>query len=291
MKRSYWLVGGIGLSFLFLGVIVNFLLTFGASRSASRFLTELSGGRNPEAYTMTTKAYQEQTSPQEFNRLARRWNLRDFSKIESWEDQSGTGQVTISTNVKTASGASVPLMMKLVKEDGYWRVDDLRGPPSPGPRYNITRGFGSRRHSRLRDGAESGPKPSIPSPDEARALLKGSLLDLDRALQSGDYQSFRNHVAVAWQDDTPAVAFDHVLASLDRDVLDLARNTEPVCGPVIERGGTIELHGNYRSDEQVLDCRLNYMHEPAGWKLASFWIGLRELMPDEIPDEEPASGS
>ena len=42
MKKSYWIVGTIGVCFLFLGIIVNFLLSFGASRAADRFLVRLS---------------------------------------------------------------------------------------------------------------------------------------------------------------------------------------------------------------------------------------------------------
>jgi hypothetical protein len=291
MKRSYWIVGSIGLSLLFLGVIINFFLTFGASRSANRFLNELCEGRNTVAYGMTTRDYQQKTSAKEFARLARRWNLRNFTHTEGWEDQSGNGQVTISANLRTASGDFIPLMMKLLKEDGNWRVDDLKGPPPPAPRYVLTKGFGHfRRHRRSEEGAPS-DAPAVPTAEEVDALLKTSLLDLARALETGDYKSFRSTVSQEWQDESPAVVFDRVLSRIDREKLDLPAITQnqPVRIPVVQRDSRIEVRGKYLTGEQALDFHLNYAHEADGWKLSSFWIGLRELLPEELPDESEAA--
>src|SRR5512147_981645 len=112
MKKSYWIVGTIGVCFLFLGVIVNFLMSFGASRAADRFLARLSEGQAQQAYAMTTKAYRQGIQPRDFTRMTRLWNVKGFTEKEDWQTQSGNGQVTLTGNLKIKTGQSIPLRMK-----------------------------------------------------------------------------------------------------------------------------------------------------------------------------------
>ncbi len=290
MKKSYWIVGGIGVCFLFLGVIVNFLMSFAAARAADRFLAKLSDGQPAQAYAMTTKAYRAGIQPKEFARMTRLWNVKGFTEKEDWETQSGKGQVTLTGNLKTKSGQSIPMRMKLIKEDGEWRIASLQGPPPPQLHYRAMTNFG---HWKRRSDKSAPPltPPPVPSEADVDRLVRTTLLGLDKAVDQGDFKDFHASVAEVWREDTPVVVFKHVLQQLSRSEMDLGTvaNRKPVFdNPVkVRPDGVLTADGKYLIPPHALDFWLHYVQEDdKQWKLISLRVGWRNQSFDELEGEE-----
>lgn len=289
MKRSYWIVGGIGVCFLFLGVIMNFLMSFSASRAADRFLSSLSDGRASEAYAMTTKAYRSATKPKEFARMTRLWNVKGFTEKEDWETQSGNGQVTLTGNLKTKTGQSIPMRMRLIKEDGAWKVASLLGPPPPELHYMAMRNFG--HWQRRRDDAEN-PKspPPLPSQAEIDRLVGTTLLDLDKALRAEDFTDFHASVAQVWRENTPVMVFKRVLQPFTETQVDLGAvaKQKPIFDTPakVRPDGVLTADGKYVLPPHALDFWLHYVQEDnKQWKLISIRIGWRNQSVEEMENE------
>ncbi|RPJ60176.1 MAG: hypothetical protein EHM23_11315 [Acidobacteria bacterium] len=289
MKRSYWIVGAVGVCFLFLGVIMNFLMSFSATRAADRFLSKLSEGQPAQAYEMTTKAYREGMKPQQFNRMTRLWNVKGFTEKEDWETQSGSGQVTLTGNLKSKTGQAVPLRMKLIKEDGEWKVASLQGPPPPDVHYSTYTNLGHWR--RRRDDSENPvTPPPLPSQDEINRLVRTSLTDMDKALDQGDYKDFHESVARDWKEHTPVVVFERVLKPFREANVDLRTIADGK--PVFEKpvkvrpDGVLTADGKYLVAPHALDFWLHYvLDDDKQWRLISLRLGWRNQSIDEIEDQ------
>jgi len=293
MKKSYWIVGTVGVCFLFLGVIMNFLMSFAASRAADRFLSRLSEGQAGQAYAMTTKAYQAGMQQKDFARMTRLWSVKGFTEKEDWETQSGNGQVTLTGNLKTRVGQSIPLRLKLVKEDGEWKVASLQGPPPPEIHYLAMRSFG--HWQRRRDDSEAPvAAPALPSQADINRLVSTTLLDLDKALDQDDFKDFHASVAEVWRDHTPVVVFKRVLQPFSESQVDLGSiaNGKPVFEKPakVRPDGVLTADGKYLLPPHALDFWLHYVQEDdKQWKLISLRIGWRNLSVEEIEDEQATS--
>ncbi len=289
MKKSYWIVGAIGVCFLFLGVIINFLMSFAASRAADRFLARLSEGQPAQAYAMTTKAYREGVQPKDFARMTRLWNIKGFTAREDWEMQSGSGGVTLTGNLKIKTGQSIPMRMKLIKEDGGWKVASLQGPAPPQVHYLVMRSFG--HWQRRRDDSQAPlTLPSLPSQADVDRLIQTSLRDLDKALDQEDFTDFHASVAEVWREDTPVVVFKRVLQPFRETPVDLgaiAKGKPVFEQPVkVRPDGVLTADGKFLLPPHALDFWLHYVQEDdKQWKLISLRIGWRNLSLDETNGE------
>jgi hypothetical protein len=289
MKKSYWIVGAIGVSFLFLGIIVNFVMSFAASRAADRFLEKLSEGQPAQAYAMTTKAYQRGMQPREFARMTRLWNMKGFTGREDWETQSGNSQVTLTGNLKLKTGQSIPMRMQMIKEDGQWKVASLQGPPPPETHYLVMRGFG--HWLRRPDDADTPTSPPpLPPQAEIDRLVRTSLLDLNEALDDDDFTDFHASVAEVWRENTPVVVFKRVLQPFRETPVDLgaiAKGKPVFESPAkVRPDGVLTADGKFLAPPHALDFWLHYVREDGKqWKLISLRIGLRNLSLDEIDQQ------
>ncbi|MFB3903501.1 MAG: hypothetical protein ACE15E_08615 [Acidobacteriota bacterium] len=290
MKKSYWIVGTIGVGFLFLGVIVNFLMSFAASRAADRFFDQISDGHPSKAYAMTTRSYREATTATEFARMIRLWNLKQFTKEDDWETQSGKGQVTLTGSLKTRTGQLIPMRMKLIKEDGEWRVASLQGPPPPQIHYRSYINLGHWQHRRDGSKLPVNPPPVL-ADAEVERLVRATLLDLDKALDKEDFEEFHASVAEAWRETTPLVVFNRVLLRLNNSEMDLGAVAK--AKPVFEKpvkvraDGVLAADGKYLLSPHALDFWLHYVQEDdKQWRLISLRLGWRNLSLAEIDDEE-----
>ncbi|RPI28961.1 MAG: hypothetical protein EHM61_03260 [Acidobacteria bacterium] len=288
MKRSYWIVGAVGVSLLFLGVAINFLMSFAASRAADRFLDRLSEGKPAEAYSMTTRAYRQGMKPKDFARMIRLWNLRSFSEKEDWESQTGNSQVTLSGNIKTKTGQPVPLRMKLVKEEGEWRVALLEGPPPPQIHYLTMNSFSNWRRRRGKEETAT-PPPAPPAQAEINRLVRTTLLDLDKALDKEDFKDFQASVCEDWREHAPIAMFERQLRPRGEHDLDLGQvaKAEPVFEAKVRPDGVLTADGKYMLSPNVLDFWLHYVQEPdKQWRLTSIRLGWRNRSPEEMDEEE-----
>jgi len=99
-----------------------FLMTKGAADAAHGWLTEVREGRIDEAIAQLSEGYSSRLSEAEFEEIA--------SAIRESEDATFAGRQVdndraVLTGVLTGSGGTRPIVLRLVKQGGGWKVDDV----------------------------------------------------------------------------------------------------------------------------------------------------------------------
>ena len=99
-----------------------FLMTKGAADAAQGWLTDVREGRGDEAIAGLSEGYSSRLSEAEFEEIA--------SAIRQSDDASFAGRQVendraVLTGVLTGSGGPRPIVLRLVKQGGGWKVDDV----------------------------------------------------------------------------------------------------------------------------------------------------------------------
>src|SRR5262245_57548859 len=104
-----------------------FALTGPAVTATDDLLALLRDGKTTEAYRSTAKSLQSQQSEAEFTQAVQRLGVTDYAS-SSWLSRNiENNEATLEGTVTTRGGRSIPLTVKLVKEDGGWKVLSLKG--------------------------------------------------------------------------------------------------------------------------------------------------------------------
>ena len=104
-----------------------------AIKEAGSFLGLLGAGKIPEAYEATTLGFRADMDEKAFAALIEELGLDDYASWSSdnasnWGSEYGW---TLQGFVKTKSGRVVRLKIKLVREEGAWKVRSLERPQKP----------------------------------------------------------------------------------------------------------------------------------------------------------------
>jgi hypothetical protein len=150
------------------------------------------------------------------------------------------------------------------------------GPGAPGsPGGSSSRG----------PGPSGGPVAStdgVPSPEELRGLVTGSLLDLNRAVQAKDFTAFYNTLHPIWKYQTTAEGLRGSFQSLiDKEaniagIKDVAPNFDPA--PSITRKGkmqVLEAAGSFPTTPRTVTFDLKYAPDENTWKLVGVNVNIR----------------
>jgi hypothetical protein len=285
VKKSYLVVGGAALGVILLMYVLDLLLSGGAVSAADDFLAKLSQGKPGEAYLCTSAAYRTRNSEKRFTAQARRWRLKDFRSV-AWNAPRGHETVLLSGMVKTKGGTDVPLLLRMTKETGQWKVADVEGPPREPRRFRAS-GAAFGRGPELRR-ILAGPRQEMPSTEDLRRLTTATLLDLNQALHAEDFAVFHSKLAKPWQQDISPNSLKWMFKSLGDQRPDLAsvREAEPRFRPKpsIDQHGHLSVRGVYPAQPDYVDFDFHYWHDGATWRLAGFWVGVRSA-PDEDWEE------
>jgi hypothetical protein len=137
MSKGMWLgcgiVGAIGV-LICAGVVA--LVSFGVfglleftkpvAQGAEDFLGLLGQGKTAEAYAGAAAGLRATQDEASFTNAVNQLGLSDYSSV-SWHSRNRTNQEgTVEGTVTTKKGASFPVTVHVVEEDGKWRVAGLR---------------------------------------------------------------------------------------------------------------------------------------------------------------------
>ncbi len=123
-KMALWKKIAIG-SVLFIGGCVSFILlaTSGAVEAVESQLAALRAGDVDKAYSLTSKAFRQATSREQFAQFTSRYKVLSKNKEYSFTSRSVSGGVGKLEGTLTAQDGTVrPVRYQLVKEEGEWRV-------------------------------------------------------------------------------------------------------------------------------------------------------------------------
>jgi len=289
MKKSYIFVACIGVALLVIPSSLNYLLTFRTTAFADRFVESLAAGKVRDAYAMTSSEYQKNTDTKEFRKTVRGLKLKGFKSVE-WQPTFSSDRVSLTGEVTSADEKLIPLLLHAVKEKGEWKINSMQGPPPEPVRYRSSRGL----HGPMRDH----PEVESPKPEEAeiRRLVTASLLSLDQAVKTEDFDAFHRELAAPWRDQTPPAVMRRVFRRFAENEVNLGvvkdlRLVFQRAPEVIDEGDRhfLKVRGKFSGPTDVVEFDMSYWPEKTGWKLIGIWIGVRDPFPDEEDEEEGES--
>lgn len=243
-------------------VFLIFSLTRGATDAANRFLALSAEGKHHEAYLATAGAFRAQQDEPGFVSMIGRLGLDDYASA-SWPSRSVVNdEATLEGTVTTKSGGAIPITIKLIKEQGEWKVLALSGPQAGVQAALVGK--------------------QIPPDDELRRLTTDTLLEFNEAIQAQDFTQFHAGVSTLWQRQiTPEGLKDAFRAFADQEV-DIAAIgevapvfTEP---PALDENELLVLEGYYPTHPTQVAFELKYTYEHPEWKLFGISVGF--LAPD-----------
>lgn len=109
-----------------------FALTGPAVEAGDQFLTLLGEGRTTVAYNAAASGLRAKQTEEEFTTEMKKLQLTEYAS-SSWNNREIVNdQATLKGTVTTKTGGTVPLTIKLVKEDGTWKVHSINDPQAGG---------------------------------------------------------------------------------------------------------------------------------------------------------------
>lgn len=127
--------GGAGL------VFVLYQSFRGPTEAADKFLALIGADKTHDAYDMTAAAFRNGLDERGFAAGVKQTGLADFAAVSwsSWNNDNGIA--TLEGAVTTRKATTIPVTLKLVQEDGRWKV--LAMTPAPTPPAPVARNGGA----------------------------------------------------------------------------------------------------------------------------------------------------
>lgn len=258
MKKGCLLaVGGVVAFALIIVAIMSivFTATSGAVAEAEAFLRLSTEGRYEESYASASQSLQANQTQSEFATKFARLGISGFESASWNKREIKNGIATLEGTVKTPDGEVVGLTMRLLKEDGAWKVVSISGSDD-----------GATTISKAR--ADRG---ELPGEEEAGRLARQSLLQLNSAMRSGDFGPFHDSISEQWQEQISAEKLKSVFQPLAAQGVDFSgvEETEPVFAmpPSRDSDGLLVLAGHFPTEPRRTVFRLTFISEGADWKL------------------------
>jgi hypothetical protein len=244
------LVGGI--TYLVYSI---FAWTYPPVEATDKFLALLGQGQLHDAYLSTAAGWQGRQDEKAFTAEVRALGLTDYAS-SSWSSRNIVNQqATVEGTVTTRKGAVLPLTVKLVQEQGAWKVLALESAV----------GVGGKQ---------------VPADEDVQALVKATLLDFNRAVRAKDFKPFHDKIAVVWQREvTPEQLHTAFQAFIDKQI-DLS-GIEPLTAvldqpPRINNEGLLEVSGYYPTKPKRVFFNLKYTYEHPSWKLTGINLETKD---------------
>jgi hypothetical protein len=245
-------------------VALVFYLTGGVTRAGDRFLTLVREGKVHEAYLATAKAFRTATPEEGFVSFLRSTGLAD-NREAKWSSRSLSGDTgELEGSVRTRDGGTVPVKLRLVKEESEWRVLAVErvaagviATASPGP---------------------LAATPGVPPEADLQAMATDAVLRLGQAIAAKDFTAFHGSTAKLWQRQTTPEALRDAFRPLSDQGADLSvvqgKIPEFTGKPSIDGSGRLILEGFFPTEPTRVAFTLKYIHEAPDWKLIGVNVRL-----------------
>lgn len=127
MKKKI-LIGVFGLVVLaIIGAVSAILMTGAPKKTATTFLENISQGKVSEAYSLTSLSFQQQYSKDQYEK-----HFSDNQSLFSQIIENKINEISVSNDqaeargfIKNSGGLKAPVIIKLVKEQGSWKVSEF----------------------------------------------------------------------------------------------------------------------------------------------------------------------
>ena len=87
-----------------------------------QFFTQVAAGRIDAAYLLTTKAYRQHVSRQQFIRFLADLKLNKFRNLKSGRPRVQAGNLILTVKLKSEGDEELPLDFTFTKMDDNWRI-------------------------------------------------------------------------------------------------------------------------------------------------------------------------
>ncbi len=87
-----------------------------------QFFTQVAAGRIDAAYLLTTKAYRQHVSRQQFIRFLAGLKLNKFRNLKSGRPRVQEGNLILTVKLKSESDEELPLDFTFTKVEDNWRI-------------------------------------------------------------------------------------------------------------------------------------------------------------------------
>ena len=94
----------------------------GINTLIKQFFTQVAAGRIDAAYLLTTKAYRQHVSRQQFIRFLAGLKLNKFRNLKSGRPRVQEGNLILTVKLKSEGDEELPLDFTFTKVDDNWRI-------------------------------------------------------------------------------------------------------------------------------------------------------------------------
>ena len=259
-------------------ILFVFLLTGGLTRSADQFFTLVREGKAKDAYLSGSREFQASASEEDFAAFLKSSTIADYESA-SWTSRSISGKIgELEGSIKTRAGGIIPIKLKLIKEDGKWKIHAIE---------KAAAGLVTAKTA-----------PTVPADDELKAMTSRSVLLLARAINSKDFSEFYNATAKVWQsqtnpEDLKETFIKYIERNIDLTIIE-AYSPEFSDKPAIDESGRLILKGYYPTQPSRLSFTIKFIRQESEWKLVGIYVSLEEApgssssaaSKKEIPSED-----
>lgn len=255
MKRTIKILAGIA-AVIAIGLGVVFWMTSGMTDSANALFASIKAKEFEKAHQYLAQEFRAATSREEFEQFLSRSTL-DTVKQTSWSGRSISGdRGELDGSVETATGATIPLKLKFVRENDQWKVFSIHKPRAGIAEYD----------------------ENLPAESELVALTNESMLKFAQAVQAGDFSAFHAYVSRLWQREYTVQKFEEVFkVFLDAGVnmVPAVRKNAPAFDQVPEiKDNILIMKGHYPTRPSRIQFQLKYIYEGLGWKLVGTQVNI-----------------
>jgi hypothetical protein len=118
------------LAVIVIAIVLLFYFTSGLSDAAHEQLSALKSGNIESAYNMTSKAFQQTTSMDNYKSFVEKYPiLKNYKSVSFTERKIENGSGYLAGIIESADGSQMKIEYQLVKEDGKWKIQAMQLTP------------------------------------------------------------------------------------------------------------------------------------------------------------------
>lgn len=118
------------LAIIVIAIALVFYFTSGLTGPANEQLSAIKSGKIETAYNMTSKAFQQATSMDNFKIfIEQNPILKDYKSVSFTQRNIESGSGYISGTIENADGSQMKIEYQLVKEDDKWKIQAMQLSP------------------------------------------------------------------------------------------------------------------------------------------------------------------
>lgn len=230
------------------------------------FFTHLAERRADAAFSEATFFFQHQQTRRQFEAVARDMGLVGCTLLKAEVPAVGDGTAKQRVQIRTRGGAEIPLIVKLARDHGAWRVYSVRSP------MDIATGISANYFTRIGNGAELLSTQEHYPPDERTtlAMAKETMLQFHDAIQQKSFEDFYEGVSRAWQRQLTLGMLTRTFQGFisQRANLIAIKDLEAVLRepPRIDSEGLLIVTGSYATQPHRIDFELKYYYDLPNWR-------------------------